>query len=78
MSVCMFVYAIVALYVKSTNKITIVHICCVCVCVTLGSALGQFHCWLGPSFYEFLIYSIYIFIVKSKNRIHLISSSQKA
>ena len=32
MSVCMFVYAIVTLYVKSTNKITIVHICCVCVC----------------------------------------------
>ena len=31
MSVCMFVYAIVTLYVKSTNKITIVHICCVCV-----------------------------------------------
>ena len=45
------------------------------VCVALGSALGPFHCWLGPSFYEYLIYSIYLNIVKSKNRIHLISSS---
>ena len=45
------------------------------MCVALGSALGQFHCWLGSSFYEFLIYSIYINVVKSNNRIHLISSS---
>ena len=45
------------------------------MCIALGSALGQFQCWLGPSFYEFLIYSIHINVVKSKNRIHLISSS---
>ena len=52
---------------------------CVLCCV-LGSALRQFHCWLGPSFYEYLIYSISVNIVKSKNRMHfiIISSSSSS
>ena len=45
------------------------------MCDALGSALRQFHCWLAPSFYEFLIYNIYITTVKSRNRIHSASSS---
>ena len=73
--ICVYVCVLLSFYMSnSIYKLTKVHKVCH-VCVALGSALGEFHCWLGPSFYEYLIYSIYINILKSTNRIHLIKKS---
>ena len=73
MYVCQCVYVCVCyghficlIYIKLTIAY-IYH-----VFVALGSALGQFRCCLGPSCYEYLVYSISINIVKGKTRIHLI------
>lgn len=74
-SVFMHVCAIVAcvgychficlIYIKNNNS---THISCVC---RFGISTNTVPLLLGPSFYEYLVY---ITIVKSKNRIHLISS----
>ena len=51
---------------------------CVCMCVLLSFYISNLHYWLGPSFNGYLIYSICMNTVKSKNRIHSSRSSSSS